>query len=214
MRDLGSIMAEVEKATEGMTDKQRDAALSAIFQEESIRGVNIMLATGSERYQELEAKLRSSEGAAKSMADTMEGGVGGAIREMESALEELMIVLGNIVVVGVTPLIKYITDLADWFSKLPAPIQQTVVAIGAILAVIGPLLVDNRLGCLCDRFSSCIIRLRWCSRYSNDVYFWNSDPRACDRFRSYPFTYRSYCCRSRSPGSCMEKQLVRNKRYC
>ena len=141
MRDLGSIMAEVEKATEGMTDIQRDAALSAIFQEESIRGVNIMLATGSERYQELEEKLRSSEGAAKSMADTMEGGVGGAIREMESALEELMIVLGNIVVVGVTPLIKYITDLADWFSKLPAPIQQTVVAIGAILAIIGPLLV-------------------------------------------------------------------------
>ena len=40
------------------------------------------------------------------MADTMEGGVGGAIREMESALEELMIVLGNIIVVGVTPLIK------------------------------------------------------------------------------------------------------------
>lgn len=141
MRDLGSIMAEVEKATGGMTDKQRDAALSAIFQEESIRGVNIMLATGSERYQELEVKLRSSDGAAKSMADTMEGGVGGAIRGMKSALEELMIVLGNIVVVGVTPLIKYITDLANWFSKLPAPIQQTVVAIGAILAVIGPLLV-------------------------------------------------------------------------
>lgn len=159
MRDLGSIMAEVEKATEGMTDKQRDAALSAIFQEESIRGVNIMLATGSERYQELEVKLRSSEGAAKSMADTMEGGVGGAIREMESALEELMIVLGNIIVVGVTPLIKYITDLANWFSKLPAPIQQTVVAIGAILAVIGPLLViigsvASAIGSLATLFGS------------------------------------------------------------
>jgi len=159
MRDLGSIMAEVEKATEGMTDKQRDAALSAIFQEESIRGVNIMLATGSERYQELEAKLRSSEGAAKDMADTMEGGVGGAIREMESALEELMIVLGNIIVVGVTPLIKYITDLANWFSKLPAPVQQTVVAIGAILAAIGPLLiiigsVASAIGSLAALFGS------------------------------------------------------------
>lgn len=141
MRDLGSIMAEVEKATEGMTDKQRDAALSAIFQEESIRGVNIMLATGSERYQELEEKLRDSEGAAKDMADTMEGGVGGAIREMKSAIDELMIVMGNIIAVGFTPLIRYITDLAIRFSELPAPIQQTVVAIGALLVVFISLIV-------------------------------------------------------------------------
>ena len=51
MRDLGSVMADIEKATEGMTTAQRDAALSAIFGQQAIRGANILLATGSESSQ-------------------------------------------------------------------------------------------------------------------------------------------------------------------
>ena len=141
MRDLGAVMADVGVATADMTVEQRDAALAAIFHEESIRGVNIMLATGSERYYELEGKIRDSDGAAKSMAETMEGGVGGALREMESAMEELMIVLGNILVIGVLPLIKYLTQLFGWFSELPAPIQQADIAFGAVIAIIGPLIL-------------------------------------------------------------------------
>lgn len=141
MRDLGAVMADVGVATADMTVEQRDAALAAIFHEESIRGVNIMLATGSERYYELEGKIRDSDGAAKSMAETMEGGVGGALREMESAMEELMIVLGNILVIGVLPLIKYLTQLFGWFSELPAPIQKAVIAFGAVIAIIGPLIL-------------------------------------------------------------------------
>ena len=141
MRSLGDIMADVNVATEGMTTKQRDAALSAIFQEESIRGVNIMLAAGTERYDELEGKIRDSDGAAKRMAETMEGGVGGAMREMKSATEEMMITLGNILVVAVFPLIESLTDLFNWFSELPEPIQKGVVAFLAVIAVIGPLLI-------------------------------------------------------------------------
>lgn len=159
MRDLRSIMADVSKATEGMTTEQRDAALSAIFQEESIRGVNVVLATGTERYEELENAIYNSEGAAEKMAETMEGGVGGATREMKSAMEELMIVLGNILVIGVLPLIKYLTQLFGWFSELPAPIQKAVVAFGAVIAIIGPLIwalgaVVSAIGTLAAAFGT------------------------------------------------------------
>lgn len=159
MRDLGAVMADVGVATADMTVEQRDAALAAIFHEESIRGVNIMLATGSERYYELEGKIRDSDGAAKRMAETMEGGVGGALREMESAMEELMIVLGNILVIGVLPLIKYLTQLFGWFSELPAPIQKAVVAFGAVIAIIGPLIwalgaVVSAIGTLAAAFGT------------------------------------------------------------
>lgn len=159
MRDLGAVMADVGVATADMTVEQRDAALAAIFHEESIRGVNIMLATGSERYYELEGKIRDSDGAAKSMAETMEGGVGGALREMESAMEELMIVLGNILVIGVLPLIKYLTQLFGWFSELPAPIQKAVIAFGAVIAIIGPLIwalgaVVSSIGTLAAAFGT------------------------------------------------------------
>ena len=141
MRSLGDIMADVEKATDGMTTKQKDAALSNIFQEQSIRGVNIMLATGSERYQELEGKIKDSDGAAKRMAETMEGGVGGAMRELESAFEELSIVIGNILIDVVLPLILGLTDLFNWFSSLPEPVVTIIAVIATLLAAIGPILI-------------------------------------------------------------------------
>lgn len=62
MKDLGSIMADVEQATKNMTTAQRDAALSAVFGSEAMRGVNILLATGSERYKELEQAMYNSTG--------------------------------------------------------------------------------------------------------------------------------------------------------
>lgn len=57
-RDVGSIMADVEKATEGMTSAQKDAALSAVFGSVSMKGVNAMLGQGSEKYKELEESIR------------------------------------------------------------------------------------------------------------------------------------------------------------
>ena len=77
---FGDIMADVNTATDGMTTKQRDAALSAIFQEESIRGVgNISRSRQAQNgLTSSREPITNSDGAAARMAETMvEGGVGG-----------------------------------------------------------------------------------------------------------------------------------------
>lgn len=89
MRDVGAVMADVEVATQGMTTAQRDAALGAIFGTEAMKGVNIMLATGSERYNQLESAIYSSEGAAAKMADTMNDNLKGKMTILESSTEAL-----------------------------------------------------------------------------------------------------------------------------
>ncbi|MFW5433701.1 phage tail tape measure protein [Paenibacillus apiarius] len=106
MRDLGAVMAEVEKATAGMTTQQRDAAMSSIFGEEAIRGANIMLATGSERYYELENAIRNSEGAAQEMADVQLDTLSGSLKLLDSAIESAKINLGE----KMAPAIRFVAD--------------------------------------------------------------------------------------------------------
>src|SRR5690606_8166796 len=45
-RSFGDIMRDVDSATDGMNDSQRESALRSIFQAQSIRGVNLLLGDG------------------------------------------------------------------------------------------------------------------------------------------------------------------------
>lgn len=139
MRDLGLIMAGVEQATQGMNTQQRDAALGAIFMEQSIRGANVMLATGSERYFALEGAITNSEGAAASMAETMEDNMGGAMRGLKSATEGLLITFGETMEPTVRSLTESLTKLTLWFSNLDESQRKTIITILAVIAAIGPI---------------------------------------------------------------------------
>src|SRR5690606_10705330 len=128
---------------------QRDAALSAIFGEQAIRGVNILLATGSERYKELEQAMYNSSGASQRMAETMEGNVAGAFRALKSQMEGILIQIGE----QLTPILRdtiipllsdfgeKISNLIEWFAGLDESTQRTIITILGIVAAAGPVLV-------------------------------------------------------------------------
>lgn len=149
MRDLGSIMADVEQATKNMTTAQRDAALSAVFGSEAMRGVNILLATGSERYKELEQAMYNSTGASQEMAETMEDNVAGAFRAFKSQMEGIMIQIGEqlapILRDTIIPLLsgfgEKISNLIKWFAGLDEGTKRTIITILGIVTAVGPVLV-------------------------------------------------------------------------
>lgn len=149
MRDLGSIMADVEQATQGMTTAQRDAALGAVFGSEAMRGVNILLATGSERYKELEQAMYDSTGASQEMAETMEDNVAGAFRAFKSQVEGILIQIGEqlapIIKDTIIPLLssfgEKISNLLEWFAGLDEGTKRTIITILGIVAAIGPALL-------------------------------------------------------------------------
>lgn len=149
MRDLGSIMADIEQATKDMTTAQRDAALGAIFGSEAMRGVNILLATGSERYKELEQAMYNSAGTSQRMAETMEDNVAGAFRALKSQTEGILIQIGEqlapILRDTIIPLLSDLGDkiskLIEWFAGLDEGTQRTIITILGIVAAVGPVLI-------------------------------------------------------------------------
>lgn len=90
-RDMTDILTEVGEATEGMGSAQRAAALSSVFTDDSIKGVNMVLAEGMDKVAGYEEALRSATGASEDMAETMNDNLSGDMANMNSTYEEMQL---------------------------------------------------------------------------------------------------------------------------
>lgn len=137
MRNVIDIMGDVEGATSGMTDSQRDQALSSVFQSQSMKGVNSIMAQGVDGLVELSGELNNADGTAQSMADTMEGGLGGSFRGLKSATEGLFIAIGEQLAPALQVGIDFIAGLARQAIDVIGNLEQfkgvLIIVTGAIL---------------------------------------------------------------------------------
>ncbi|WP_062397839.1 phage tail tape measure protein [Methanogenium cariaci] len=88
--------------------------------------------------------LNDCDGAAQKMAETMEGGAGGSLRQMKSAVEggASITIGGDLVADALMPAIDGgVADLANWLDDLDEGTQQLVVTTGMLAAAAGPTLI-------------------------------------------------------------------------
>ena len=140
-RDMNSILADVEKATKGMTTAQRDQALSSIWGTEALKGVNMAFQAGSKKIKDFESAIRNSDGAASKMYDTMQNNLKGSIDNLKSAFEGVMITIGERLIPIFQKLVDKVTNALTWFNNLSPSIQNVIIAVGGFIAVLGPLLL-------------------------------------------------------------------------
>ena len=72
-----------------MGDAQKQAALMSTFTSDSIKGLNMLLNTGADRWLAMRRVWRNCSGAASDMADTMQDNLQGKLTELSSATEGL-----------------------------------------------------------------------------------------------------------------------------
>lgn len=92
-RDMLDILKDVEKATNGMGDAQKQAALLSTFTSDSIKALNMMLNTGADEIAGYREELENCAGAAEEMGDTMDDNLEGATAAFNSAVESLEITI-------------------------------------------------------------------------------------------------------------------------
>lgn len=92
-RDLTDILADVEKATQGMGDAQKATALQSTFTSDSIKGLNLILNAGVSNAADFENELRNATGSASDMAQVMNDNLSGDMTELSSQLEGVQIAL-------------------------------------------------------------------------------------------------------------------------
>ena len=141
MLPMRDVMDQLRNKMGGLSKDQQAAAASTIFGKEAMSGALAVINASDEDYKKLTKSIDGSKGASKRMAKEMEGGIGGAMRKMKSAIESLAISLGDALAPMLYKAAKWITSLANKFSNLPTGVQKTIAVVGLLAAAIGPLLM-------------------------------------------------------------------------
>lgn len=120
-RDMTDILKDVEGATDGMGDAQKQAALMSTFTSDSIKGLNMILNTGADQVAGYEDSLRNCSGAASDMADTMQDNLQGKLTELSSATEGLGIAAYDYISGPLQDGVELLTDIVSGLTDVITP---------------------------------------------------------------------------------------------
>lgn len=142
-RSYAAIIRDIDKATSSMTASQRDAALGAIFGDESLKGILATLKQGPDALDDMTAGLYACGGAAADMAATMGDNLKGDLAILERGAQEMAIALSDWLVPAARGVVQGVTDLIGKFNALDDGTKNTIFRIGAMAAAAGPLLLSG-----------------------------------------------------------------------
>ncbi len=123
MRDIVDIIGDLNSALSDLGSAQRTGVLEGIFGRIPIAGVNVLLASGSERLREYRKSLEGASGASGEMAAMMRDTTRGSINALISAIEGVKI---SIFSMNDGPLKGTIDRMTDWVRANEGLIAQNV----------------------------------------------------------------------------------------
>ena len=142
-RSYAAIIRDIDKATSSMTASQRDAALGAIFGDESLKGILATLKQGPDALDAMTEGMYACGGAAADMAATMGDNLKGDLAILESGAQDMAIALSDWLMPAARGVVQGVTDLIGKFNALDDGTKNTIFRIGAMAAAAGPLLLSG-----------------------------------------------------------------------
>ncbi|NJI03119.1 phage tail tape measure protein [Staphylococcus agnetis] len=141
MLPMRDVMDQLRGKFKNLSKEQQANAASTIFGKEAMSGALAIINASDEDYQKLTKSIDGSKGAANRMSKEMEGGIGGSLRQMKSAIESLAISIGDVMAPYIIKLAEWVSHAASKLNEMPKGTQKIVVGLGLVAAAIGPLLV-------------------------------------------------------------------------
>lgn len=152
MKSLTEIIKMLQDSTAGLSEEQQQYALTTLFGTESLSGMLSLIQRGPNELNDMTKSFENCDDAAANMADTMLNNTSGSIEEMSGALESLAIKVQQMLAPYITEAANKITELINKFMELPESTQKTILAITAIAAIVGPIILI--IGKLITAFSA------------------------------------------------------------
>jgi len=140
MKDAGGVADELKTHLGGLSDQQKQQALTTIFGSDATRAATVLMGEGSIGLSKY-TKATNDQTAASRLANSQMGPTQKALEEMKGSLETAAISIGTMLLPMIQKLTGFIKGLADKFAALNPQQQQIIITILGITAVIGPLLI-------------------------------------------------------------------------
>lgn len=121
MRNLEDIFMELEESMAGMTEQEKTAMKSAMFNKTDLAAVNALLATNSDRWDEINTAAANAAGSADAMAKTQLDNLAGDVTLFKSALEGARIAISD----GITPTLReFVTLGSEGLSRFTMALKE------------------------------------------------------------------------------------------
>lgn len=133
---MADVMSSIQKDIKKMDPTEQQAALTELgtqFEDLGVEGSLSLLEIGKGMD---DVNGKAEEMSQKSPGEKWES----SLRELQTALKPI----GENLISALTPVINGLAQLADWFSKLPGPVQTFITIFGGIIgvaAVLAPLIM-------------------------------------------------------------------------
>lgn len=141
MKTLRETMDFLRETMGGMTEAEQTQAATAIFGKEAMSGMLAIINASDEDYQKLIKNIDNCDGAAENMAETMQDNLSGQITALQSALQELAIAFGEILMPYIRKAVSVIQDFVKKLNGMSEGQKKIVATIALIVAAIAPLLI-------------------------------------------------------------------------
>ena len=160
MKDISVIIDEVTRATNGMSDADKNAIYSKIAGTEALSAFNVLLDVGGEGLRQYSNELVNADGSAQAMADTMQDNLNGSLTALSSKLEGIKIAIYDKLkeplknaVDGVIEAIDWVCSLGDTFERNKGTIIAFGTAFGILLTGITAFTVYLKSGAIISAFT-------------------------------------------------------------
>lgn len=91
MKSMPELVKTLEKGMNGLTDKERSAAITTLFGAEAYKHWAILLSAGSDQLATMTNELKNADGAASKMAKTMSDNFAGSLNLLKASVETAQI---------------------------------------------------------------------------------------------------------------------------
>lgn len=116
LRKLADIMADLAKEMNQLPTADRLGLAKMLFEVEGTpTGLNFT--SNIAAIEAFQKQLRNSEGAARKAADTMDSGIGGALRRLSSAAEGFNLAMGEALSVSFLPLVESLSEFCNLLRR-------------------------------------------------------------------------------------------------
>lgn len=137
---VANMAEQLKRGLGGLGEAQRAQALETIFGSDGMRAASALMTGGADAVRKFTQASKDQKTTTELANAAMEG-TSGAIERAKGSIETAALTLGQTLAPAVERLAGYVERGANAFTMLPGPIKQGVVIGGALLAVLGPLLV-------------------------------------------------------------------------
>lgn len=141
MKSLKETMDFLRETMGVMTEAEQTQAATAIFGKEAMSGMLAIVNASDADYQNLISNIEDADGAAEEMAETMQDNLPGQLTELKSALEEIAIAFGEILMPYIRKIVTTIQDFVKKLNGMSEAQKKIIATIALIVAAIGPLLI-------------------------------------------------------------------------